>query len=1030
MLRAWRVHWAICGAMLSLATATATAALPLTPASADSPTIKVYGSTVTIRPDSALPPGGVDASVPAAASLEAAQNEFESFQIAIKTGATAIPALRVDPSGDLTRDGGGGTIPTSGASSAMTVYREAFYNITNPPGTSDAEGGLGRWPDALIPAIDPYYGETRNAFQYAQGPNSTETAWIDIHVPAGQLPGTYHGTVLVKDGGTTLQSVQIKVAVRQVNIDSTSHLDSLFLTDYRSECDAHTGNPFCNFDEDKRWTLQALYERAALENHVTIANPYPFGNNEAPTAGDRLNKFNQYILPLINGSGDGAGTLPRRLVGARMTTVTQLWQCIPAPNCLATWKSVAEADGFVDRFVVYACDEPSDAPEASCRWVDAPARLNAVQAAWPGVSRLVTTSIAAANSHGITNGTDVLSPNVNDMDGWAYCTPIACNSFFEGNQRNVGPNGYDSFLDPANNPAGTAANRLWIYSACTSAGCDTWNDTSQLWRGWPGFAIDEPAAQSRAMGWMAYLYSATGELYYHTTRELATAWNANGQDSFGLHGDGTLFYPGTVGRIGGSKDIPIESIRLKRIRDGYEDNELLRILSSAPINKAAEAKQIVEGIFGPARTLAQQSPGNNASAMHNINDSNANQAAFDSARTSIFSGIGNVPPPPPTCNGLPATLPDLSGTPGDDVIIGTANADTIDGEGGNDTICGLAGFDTIRGGLGGDFMDAGPGGGGANYGPASGPVTVNLATGQASGEGTDTLSNFSEVYGSQYNDNLIGRDDNIGLEFLAGEGGNDQLSSGAGNDRIDGGDGNDQIDGGAGGDTLNGDQGGDTILSRDGTFDAVNCGTETDSVTADTLDSIAADCEMVDIGPIVLGPIVQSHTLLVSRTGAGSGTVTSSSEGISCGAACSHSFTDRTQVTLSAQAAAGSTFTGWSGGGCEGTGSCVVTITSDTTVSANFARATPPPDTKIRRALINGNKRKASFFFTGSSEAAPLHFLCKLDRGQFAPCASPKTYKHLDFGRHTFHILAIDPAGNADPTPASRRFKVVARSRG
>src|SRR5439155_1610703 len=68
----------------------------------------------------------------------------------------------------------------------------------------------------------------------------------------------------------------------------------------------------------------------------------------------------------------------------------------------------------------------------------------------------------------------------------------------------------------------------------------------------------------------------------------------------------------------------------------------------------------------------------------------------------------------------------------------------------------------------------------------------------------------------------------------------------------------------------------------------------------------------------------------------GGGTVTSSPAGISCGATCSTSFTTGTVVTLSAAPAAGSTFAGWSGSGCSGTGNCVVTVNAATSVTATF----------------------------------------------------------------------------------------------
>ena len=76
--------------------------------------------------------------------------------------------------------------------------------------------------------------------------------------------------------------------------------------------------------------------------------------------------------------------------------------------------------------------------------------------------------------------------------------------------------------------------------------------------------------------------------------------------------------------------------------------------------------------------------------------------------------------------------------------------------------------------------------------------------------------------------------------------------------------------------------------------------------------------------------------LAVVRIGAGSGTVTSVPAGISCGTSCSGSYLSGTAMNLTASAAPGSTFTGWSGGGCRGTDSCTVTMTVTTTVVATF----------------------------------------------------------------------------------------------
>src|SRR6185369_14150903 len=77
------------------------------------------------------------------------------------------------------------------------------------------------------------------------------------------------------------------------------------------------------------------------------------------------------------------------------------------------------------------------------------------------------------------------------------------------------------------------------------------------------------------------------------------------------------------------------------------------------------------------------------------------------------------------------------------------------------------------------------------------------------------------------------------------------------------------------------------------------------------------------------------YTLTVSKTGNGSGTVTSTPAGVSCGTNCSGQFDYGTVVTLHATPTTSSTFTGWSGA-CTGTGNCVVTMSQARSAIASF----------------------------------------------------------------------------------------------
>ena len=80
-------------------------------------------------------------------------------------------------------------------------------------------------------------------------------------------------------------------------------------------------------------------------------------------------------------------------------------------------------------------------------------------------------------------------------------------------------------------------------------------------------------------------------------------------------------------------------------------------------------------------------------------------------------------------------------------------------------------------------------------------------------------------------------------------------------------------------------------------------------------------------------------TLTVSRSGAGSGSVSSSPAGIACGADCSEIYTSGTGVTLTATASPGSVFIGWTGPCAGQANPCTLTLTDDQAVTANFAIA-------------------------------------------------------------------------------------------
>jgi PASTA domain-containing protein/List-Bact-rpt repeat protein len=95
-------------------------------------------------------------------------------------------------------------------------------------------------------------------------------------------------------------------------------------------------------------------------------------------------------------------------------------------------------------------------------------------------------------------------------------------------------------------------------------------------------------------------------------------------------------------------------------------------------------------------------------------------------------------------------------------------------------------------------------------------------------------------------------------------------------------------------------------------------------------------------------------TLTLTKAGSGTGMVTSTPGGISCGSACTHAFNHGTAVTLTAVASARSRFAGWSGD-CSGAGTCALTMSANRSVTATFKVLCVVP--KVKGKKLRAAKR-------------------------------------------------------------------------
>ena len=481
------------------------------------------------------PLAAVPQQAPTSAAIAAAKNEFEAFHVVV-TG----PATGVSMSFAGLSDGKGHTI--SGRD--VVLYREALINIANQSG---GDGATGWWPDALVPDVDPIVGEKRNAFPFDAPAGESRAVYVDVHVPEDAPAGTYTGTVVVS-GGASAQ-VPVTLTVWDFAVPSTSTLRTAFNMTWNGPCMGHGDGSCGNLPYEKE--LRARYVQAALDNHVSVSVPDLSVPVDAAGAAD-WSSFDSYGGRFLD------GTAATRLKGARLTSA-QIYGSYNAAT-VKGWSDHFKAKGWSPTVFNYICDEPP----LTCQWADIPGRIAQSRAGDPQLTTLVTTQPYAAAQNGVS-GIDRYVAVINyleDRPGTALA----------GSQR-------------ANWPA-----NIWLYEACMSHGCGGGTET-----GWPSYSIDTDATRNRSLEWMSYIFDGSGELYYEMTQSYFSGDPWVSQVAFGGNGDGTLFYPGTAAKIGGQTEIPVESLRLKGIRDGMEDYELLHL--AATLGLGAQAKQIALGVY-------------------------------------------------------------------------------------------------------------------------------------------------------------------------------------------------------------------------------------------------------------------------------------------------------------------------------------------------------------------------------------------------------------------------------------------------
>ena len=526
----------------------------------------VPGTTKVLK---GAPPAGL-----AQIDLEAARNEWVAFQVVITSPASPLGAVSVELT-DLAGPGGA-VVAASGAELSLEFYHpvdnpswcEYPFNFTCPDHPEYVRTP-GDYPDALIPFVDPYgdgHAPVGAPFDVAAG--DLQTVFVDLFVPPGIAAGDYAGEVRVTAGGTLVKALPVTLHVWDFDLPSKRNVATAYglggnIWDFHAAPDAAT-----------RARIQRNYELAMHRHRIDPTDQGFVQKFEFDADGNvkpiDWTSYDAEVGPRIDGSyyGDGVGI---NRYDINMFTPGHSHYGMTDEQWGKGAAAVAahlQEKGFLEHTYMYSADEP---------WM--PTHEGAI-ADIAADSAILHQAAPLWNGHVLVTGPWL--PQLDTaVDIWCPVTAMYGSVSWPAGQWPEAPK-YQELI--------ASGRQLWFY-VCNA------DFPPSL-----GYDVDSPYGwEPRILKWRAWGEGATGFLYWRVTywfdgdpwHHLADVGGFGGL--FARNGDGVLLYPGDHKDGTGSPanvviDGPVVSFRLKQVRDGIEDWELLLLAEQLGGGKYARAQ--------------------------------------------------------------------------------------------------------------------------------------------------------------------------------------------------------------------------------------------------------------------------------------------------------------------------------------------------------------------------------------------------------------------------------------------------------
>ncbi|MCX6358805.1 MAG: DUF4091 domain-containing protein [Armatimonadetes bacterium] len=400
-------------------------------------------------------------------------------------------------------------------------YREHWITVRKPSPRSPYPPGP--WPDALIPTViqpvERQFGATRFvALPTPVREGARAIFYVELKTADNALPGLYTGTITVSLRDAEPLRSTFEVRVYPVRLPDGPTIQ----TDFGSMARASLYAGIRRYTPASR-DVERLCERALMQNRLAPNRP-----------------VDSYCGVTADGTAKADAAVPalREYMGLLPGSAVQL--PIPGPDpwgagkertirFVRAYMAMLQSNGWADQAYAYPVDEPA----AKADYDRVRAVSSILRRADPRVKVLLT---------------EQPTPERPEWGSLEAHVDIWCPLWAE--------------WDPA--PIGeqlAKGKRIWSYTALAKGERPT-----------PFWLLDHPLLNYRVALWQSWAEGCTGLLYW-----CAVEWShtedpwLNPISYLLFNGEGVLLYPG----IDAGMRSPVQSLRLKAIRDGTQDYDLL-----------------------------------------------------------------------------------------------------------------------------------------------------------------------------------------------------------------------------------------------------------------------------------------------------------------------------------------------------------------------------------------------------------------------------------------------------------------------